>query len=686
METKLDHAILLAHRGFYIFPLSPNSKLPLKDFKWRAESTTREARIKEWWGENPDYNIAIDTGKTGVYVIDVDTKEGKVGKDSYKKLDAEYGFPNTVTFITATGGLHLVYADRGLGNTAGTLAKDIDTRGEGGYIVAPGSEIAGFEYYISDDSPRDPAPLPEWIKEKLAAHKSAKKATNKDKVISADNPADVEKAKRWLLDVAETAVEGHGGDHTTFATAAKLKEFGISPENTLELLLDHWNDRCSPPWQIEDLQRKVDNAYRYAQKAQGAASAQADFEPVITEINNEMVPEYLIPDEHTLEKRKRVIGNIAIKKMVTILTAPPGVGKSTFTIALALSKASGRNILGINPYKQGAVMLQNNEDDFAELGLRTAAAAKHYGISNTTLTEENGHRTLFVQSGEKRPLRIAQRAGANNSIKPLDADALIVGLIANKIELLIVDPFSETHPANENDNGEILKVASIYREVAQKADCAIILVHHDRKPDQANAEGHIGNMNSSRGASSLAGVARIMLTFHTMPPSDAKRYGVAPEERHLYARLDFAKANMSLSSGEPTWFKRVSVRVGGTADDFDSSESVGVLEPAKLKRQKAPLDDRTHSLLADIEALICGSGDQGKPLSQVVVELLGISDYQETAPDTLTRKITRTLADGMELPALKGSISLHKREKKKGDPANMPINYIRWISKHEVAA
>ena len=48
----------------------------------------------------------------------------------------------------------------------------------------------------------------------------------------------------------------------------------------LALLLDHWNDQCQPPWAPEELDTKVQNAYRYGQSPPGIAAPEAVFSPV----------------------------------------------------------------------------------------------------------------------------------------------------------------------------------------------------------------------------------------------------------------------------------------------------------------------------------------------------------------------------------------------------------------------
>lgn len=686
MTNLLERAVLLANRGYYIFPLSPNSKFPIADLKWRDESTNRIATIEKWWNEKPNYNIGIDTGKSGIYVIDVDIKKGKEGAKSFDALDLMYDFPNTIISITPTGGRHHIYKspEQPLGNTVEALGKGLDTRGWGGYIVAPGSIIEGKEYYFTADSPMTPAEFPEWIGEKLKEHRVASKQNNrKDKLVE-DREDDIARAKEWLVSNAETAVEGAGGDHTTFAVAAKLREFGLSADTVLDLMLDNWNEHCAPPWNTEDLKRKVDNAFAYSQKAQGSASPHAEFEAVVREVDySSFAPQFRIPA--TIPKREWIFDDLALAKKLTMLVAPPGVGKSTLTIGIAASKASGKPILGFNPRGVGNVLLINNEDDMEELQRRTKALCQHFGITDEDFLENDAmgdaaRSRLMIQSGENRPLKIAQRTGAG--IKGKDVDDLIDTILKFNIKLLIVDPFSETHPANENDNGEMQEVAKLYREVAQRANCAVILVHHDRKPDKADSEGHVGNMHSARGASSIAGVVRIMFTFHNMSIKDCKKYGIAEEQRNLYVRLDNAKANMTLAGGEPRWFKRIGEILGGTPDDPDSGESVGILAPIKLVSKKGVEGTALYDLINDIEAVVKDEGDKGMAVTLVAGELIdAFSSHTGKRKDALSKAIQRLFAEEEYLPASKGNLYLVERPKQTGEAVNTPRYFIRWLEK-----
>jgi AAA domain len=147
---------------------------------------------------------------------------------------------------------------------------------------------------------------------------------------------------------------------------------------------------------------------------------------------------------------------------------------------------------------------------------------------------------------------------------------------AHGIGAFIVDLFVETHEVTENSNEQIKAVAVMFREIARAGNCAVMLVHHTAKPPQGSSDGHAGNLNTSRGASALAGVARIVQTLFSMSARDAEQHGVDDDERHLFVRLDDAKANLGLISGRARWFRRVGVTIA-------NGDEVGVLVPEDLQ-------------------------------------------------------------------------------------------------------
>ena len=227
--------------------------------------------------------------------------------------------------------------------------------------------------------------------------------------------------------------------------------------------------------------------------------------------------------------------------------------------------------------------------------------AAHEGMHqrwNIPLDEVKGR--LALNSGADRPLLVAKADRAGTVVRLPDVDACIAHIRAHGIGLFIVDPFIETHEVNENSNEQIKAVAAMFREIARRGDCAVMLVHHTAKPPQGSSDGHAGNLNTSRGASALTGVARVVQTLFSMSPRDAEHYGVKDEDRRLYVRLDDAKANLGLISGEACWYRRVGVTIA-------NGDEVGVLAPEDLQPTAADEDsedDLHRTIIACLLALV----------------------------------------------------------------------------------
>ncbi|MFF6775801.1 bifunctional DNA primase/polymerase [Streptomyces sp. NPDC012637] len=187
----LAHAVAAAERGWHVFPLRPRDKRPAGHSTARCPGTGRCANghrtpeqrattdpdlLAAAWTHAP-YNIGIATGPSGLLVVDLDTvKDGEQegtpdGVTTFEALceRAGHAVPTTYRVRTARGGMHLYFtqpAGARLGSTAGRVGSHIDTRGWGGYVVAPGSQTPDGAYTVLDSIA--PIPLPGWLAEALA--------------------------------------------------------------------------------------------------------------------------------------------------------------------------------------------------------------------------------------------------------------------------------------------------------------------------------------------------------------------------------------------------------------------------------------------------------------------------------------------------------------------------------------
>jgi hypothetical protein len=155
--STLDSALKLARRGLPVFPCAVGTKVPLIAGGFKA-ATIVEERIRYWWSANPEGLIGVPTGSRFV-VLDLDLQH--IESQRWYDVNRPH-LPLTRAHVTRSGGRNLLFKphDR-LTCSAGKLARGVDTRGHGGYIIWWPAH--GFNVLHGGAL----CPLPAWIVEDL---------------------------------------------------------------------------------------------------------------------------------------------------------------------------------------------------------------------------------------------------------------------------------------------------------------------------------------------------------------------------------------------------------------------------------------------------------------------------------------------------------------------------------------
>ena len=279
--TILNQALALASRGFHVFPLKNNGKLPAHK-GWQDSATRDPEQITKWFSSQK-FNVGISTSKFGenraLCVVDVDDKGVKHGSETLLGLELDgIEFPVTCEHSTPSGGRHLIYVcDAPLRQGTDVLGSGLDIRSRGGLIVGPGSEIDGKAYtQINGHSQLTPAPA--WLVSRLGVDAGARRSDSTP-VGGVDPLRAAERAAGYLKDAAP-ALEGQGGDTHTYKIFQALKDMGCTLDQAVMLADEYWNERCEPPWSLAELLKLADHAYRYGREQPGCSAPEAIFEPV----------------------------------------------------------------------------------------------------------------------------------------------------------------------------------------------------------------------------------------------------------------------------------------------------------------------------------------------------------------------------------------------------------------------
>ncbi len=257
-------------------PKNPREKYPVGQVGWQAtRPSPDELRAMQW-----STGIGIVTEPSGLVVVDLDSSAAQAW--------AVANLPSTPVRVrtglkdptTGWRGEHWYYAadpEAPIGCRArlhtGTGRLALDVRGTGGFAVtAPSLHFSGVSYESIGASLLEVgvAGLPifraDWLGSKPT--RTAGAAPTRARQDATEDQFIVRRARKYLESMGP-AIEGQGGDaHTLDAACQLVRGFSLTDQVALELLTD-WNQQCRPPWNLDDLRAKIQNAHNYGTQPYG---------------------------------------------------------------------------------------------------------------------------------------------------------------------------------------------------------------------------------------------------------------------------------------------------------------------------------------------------------------------------------------------------------------------------------
>ena len=525
----------------------------------------------------------------GLMVIDLDVGDGKDGRKELGKLAAEHGekLPQTacVKSPRGNGSQHLYFRvpkDVVIPSSNGKIAPGIDVRGNDGayWIAGPGSRTAKGEYKW-ERGPEHIIDAPEWLIEAAIAARPRVRERSKPKTlpqcVTWDYPPNIERFTAWLKNEAKLSIEGQGGNGTLAATGAMGSSYALYEETTIQLMAEHWNERCKPPWDDDDLEYHGGSGYRSAEHLGNMAArdystlfkpnprlAWNDGECVDWEDRNPPSEKELAELER--EREKALIPPSLIEHMqatlgndVGSLPAIPLYDLDELASLPApewdMEGLIGRAKLGIIVGKWG------HYKTFLALDMAVALAGqipwpaiadkgcKQYAVPKPRrvlyIAAEGGaaeyHQRLEATLGNRKEIdrdQVKRNFVLATASAPLDttagqcaiADAIerATEKMGGAPEVIFCDTLAKSMAGEENSNTDMGKVQGVAAAIQRTLQCSFIFVHHTGKDGE----------KSGRGASSMP--AGLDFLFHVIGEETTKVATVnvekqrdAPEEKNI---------------------------------------------------------------------------------------------------------------------------------------------------------
>lgn len=211
-------------------------------------ATTDPALITKWWTRWPDANIAIVTGKeSNLLVLDADSEE------TVKILKS---LPDSPCVSTGKGLHYYCQYFEGIGNSVKVLG-NLDTRAEGGYVVAPPSLHANGRQYNWQISPTEAQIINPQLHARLVQVLG--------KLQPSGNNVNRGNNKRKPPSELLNGVDHGERNQSINRLAGRYIRKGLSDDEIMPIL-SSFNEKCDPPLSEEEVIHTLESTRRTHQR------------------------------------------------------------------------------------------------------------------------------------------------------------------------------------------------------------------------------------------------------------------------------------------------------------------------------------------------------------------------------------------------------------------------------------
>lgn len=541
-----DAAALVRERGWPVFPLKPGEKEPLTPRGFHDATLDLDV-VRQWWDRFDDANVGVPTGvESGIVVIDV---------DDLAALDLLPPMPSTLRLATGRG-LHFVYRHPGfeVRNSASRIAPGVDVRGDGGYIVAPGSTHPnGKPYLVVDPSPI--AECPDWLIGMLRDERPSRDApavlppsASRERSATAVHPspyglaaldAEIESlrlategTRNDALNRAAFALYGlvKGGELAQAIVDEALelaaRSIGLGERETAKTLRSAFlsAEPRRAPENAEEQALRSDLLGLDPRESPGRI-----LEPETTEPEEPRAVDLLrarlvgVDDLLSMRPPEFLVEDLLVRDTLAVLYGKPGSRKTFLALDWALCVSSGSWWKGCEVGEPGSVLYVAAEG-VAGLGRRV----RSWSEANRVGVESLGAISWFPQSV---------------SLLGLDQVVLVEELAAEvRFDLIVVDTLARCMVGgDENSALDMGRAVYALDRIRRASGACVLAVHHDTKDG-----------GTPRGSSALIGAADTIV--HTLAEGDRTTVSIE-KQKDSEAAPDLAL--YAVPSGESITLERV---------------------------------------------------------------------------------------------------------------------------------
>lgn len=376
----MSKAVELYEKGFWVIPLHPQKKSPIFSWKKYTENRPTLEEIKQWWSENPNYNIGVILGKKqGVFVIDI---------DDIKDVGYFMGRYPSNYVVSTSRGAHIYITYPQSMTIPNKKMGGFDIKSDNSYVVGEGSVHPTGDIYRAIKSGNvSSLQQPDLIglinyQEVISVNITNRNSGNTSNLVQFESASE-----NWINSLLVFGSEKGKRDDDCTKLAGYYRGKGIPKDVARTIIISTWwaNTKNKADFSIQDIDRILDSIYKKPQNSPNNQSQIQMFSsetgvkvinagnpepvPVVTSVS-EIVTEEIPPVEWLIE------GWIP-KATTGMMISPPEHYKTWLMLSMAFSIGSGTSFQGYNVPNPGRVLIVQQEDSKAIISSRMSI------ISNT---------------------------------------------------------------------------------------------------------------------------------------------------------------------------------------------------------------------------------------------------------------------------------------------------------------
>lgn len=317
------------------------------------------------------------------------------------------------------------------------------------------------------------------------------------------------------------------------------------PEDLYQVLCLVNKQFCSPPLDDHEVESVARSVGRYMQAATPALASTS-----VISLSDGLIQLAAAPKN----PRATLWSDMLFPGKYSILAGPGGTSKTMLAIGLGVQVCLGRPWCD-EPVTRGSALLVLGEEDADEIHRRVNAVLAPFHANE----QDEVRRLMRIVPAAGKDIRLVHLTQSNPIESPFAAHLITLSRELSEqaetpVRLIVLDHARLVGAGDSNDASHVTELTRVLTHIAQMTGAAALLIGHSPKSVHGKADGEL-SQSDVVGSGAYVDNARSALLMTTLSDAECKKFGIQPDAKSQYARLQVVKNNYG-RTGTLYYFKR----------------------------------------------------------------------------------------------------------------------------------